>query len=69
MKGRINLIKLTGLNNKEIILNAEHIEKLEAVPESLVTLINGNKYIVLESTDEIINRVIEYKNKIFRLGL
>jgi flagellar protein FlbD len=69
MKGRINLIKLTGLNNKEIILNAEHIEKLEAVPESLVTLTNGNKYIVLESTDEIINRVIEYKNKIFRLGL
>jgi flagellar protein FlbD len=63
------LIKLTGLNNKEIILNAEHIEKLEAVPESLVTLTNGNKYIVLESTDEIINRVIEYKNKIFRLGL
>lgn len=69
MKGRINLIKLTGLNNKEIILNAEHIEKLEAVPESLVTLTNGNKYIVLESTDEIINRVIEYKNKIFKLGL
>jgi flagellar protein FlbD len=69
MKGRINLIKLTGLNNKEIILNAEHIEKLEAVPESLVTLTNGNKYIVLESTDEIINRVIEYKNKIFRLDL
>jgi flagellar protein FlbD len=69
MKGRINLIKLTGLNNKEVILNAEHIEKLEAVPESLVTLTNGNKYIVLESTDEIINRVIEYKNKIFRLGL
>jgi flagellar protein FlbD len=69
MKGRINLIKLTGLNNKEIILNAEHIEKLEAVPESLITLTNGNKYIVLESTDEIINRVIEYKNKIFRVGL
>ena len=69
MKGRIKLIKLTGLNNKEIILNAEHIEKLETVPESLITLLNGNKYIVLESTDEIINKIIEYKNKIFRLGL
>ncbi len=63
------MIKLTGLNNRELILNAEHIEKLEAVPESLITLINGNKYIVLESTEEIINRVIEYKNKIYKFGL
>jgi flagellar protein FlbD len=67
--GASSMIKLTGLNNKEIILNAEHIEKLEAVPESLITLINGNKYIVLESTEEIINKVIEYKNKIFKSGL
>ncbi|MFL0269643.1 flagellar FlbD family protein [Candidatus Clostridium radicumherbarum] len=63
------MIKLTGLNNKEIILNADNIEKLEAVPESLITLINGNKYLVHEEVDEIINRVIEYKSKIFRLGM
>jgi flagellar protein FlbD len=62
------LIKLTSINNKNFILNAEHIEKIENVPESLITLINGNKYIVLESTEEIINKVIEYKNKIFKLG-
>lgn len=63
------MIKLTGLNNREIILNADHIEKVEAVPDSLITLTNGNKYIVLESTEEIINKVIEYKNRIFRIGL
>ncbi|MFL0246771.1 flagellar FlbD family protein [Candidatus Clostridium stratigraminis] len=63
------MIKLTGLNNKEIIINADNIEKLEAVPESLITLINGNKYLVHEEVDEIINRVIEYKSKIFRLGM
>ena len=58
------MIKLTGLNNRPIVLNAEQIEKLEAVPESLVTLINGNKYIVTDSIDEIIEKVIEYKNRI-----
>jgi flagellar protein FlbD len=58
------LIKLTGLNNRPIVLNAEQIEKLEAVPESLVTLVNGNKYIVTDSIDEIIEKVIEYKNRI-----
>lgn len=58
------MIKLTGLNNRPIVLNAEQIEKLEAVPESLVTLVNGNKYIVTDSIDEIIEKVIEYKNRI-----
>lgn len=63
------MIKLTGLNNKELIINAEHIEKLEAVPESLITLTNGNKYLVRESNEEIVNKVLEYKSKIQRFGL
>jgi flagellar protein FlbD len=63
------LIKLTGLDNREIIINAEQIEKLEAVPESLITLTNGHKYLVHESVDEIINKVLEYKNKILKFGL
>lgn len=63
------MIKLTGLDNREIIINAEHIEKLEAVPESLITLTNGHKYLVHESVDEIINKVLEYKNKILKFGL
>jgi flagellar protein FlbD len=63
------MIKVTGLNNKAFVLNAEHIEKIEEVPETLITLINSKKYIVLESNDEIIRRVIEYKHKIFTLSL
>ena len=35
------MIKLTGFNGKEFILNAEQIEKIEEVPECLITLING----------------------------
>lgn len=58
------LIKLTGLNNRPIVINAEQIEKLEAVPESLITLVNGNKYLVTDSIDEIIDKVIQYKNRI-----
>lgn len=58
------MIKLTGLNNRPIVINAEQIEKLEAVPESLITLVNGNKYLVTDSIDEIIDKVIQYKNRI-----
>jgi len=63
------MVKLVGLNQKEFILNAEHIEKIEEVPETLITLVNGKKYIVLETPEEVINKVIKYKNKIFNLNL
>lgn len=58
------MIDLTGMNNKEFALNADHIEKIEEVPETLITLTNGKKYIVLESIDEVKDKVIRYKNKI-----
>lgn len=63
------MINVTGLNHKEFILNAEHIEKIEQVPETLITLVNGKKYIVLETTEEVVNRVIKYKNRIFTLSI
>ncbi|MBU3111789.1 flagellar FlbD family protein [Clostridium lacusfryxellense] len=59
------MIKLTGFNKKEFILNAEIIEKIEIMPETLITLINGKKYIVIESTDEVIEKVVKYKKRIF----
>lgn len=58
------MINLTGMNNVEFILNADHIEKIESVPETVITLVSGKKYLVLESTDEVVEKVIRYKNKI-----
>ncbi|WP_294374532.1 flagellar FlbD family protein [uncultured Clostridium sp.] len=59
------MIDLTAMNNKEFVLNADHIEKIECVPETLITLTNGKKYIVLETVEEVKDRVLKYKNKIF----
>lgn len=63
------MIDLTGMNNKSFVLNADHIEKIEEVPETLITLVNGKKYLVLESIDEVKDAVIKYKNKIFTYKL
>ena len=59
------MIDLTAMNNTEFVLNADHIEKIECVPETLITLTNGKKYIVLETVEEVKRKVIKYKNKIF----
>ncbi|AND85276.1 endoflagellar protein [Clostridium tyrobutyricum] len=59
------MIRLMGLDNKEFILNADNIERLDAIPESVITLINGKKFLVQESNDEIVEKVIMYKRKIY----
>ena len=53
------MIYLTGLDNKAFVLNADHIEKLQSVPETVITLTNGKKYLVKEDIDDIINRVLK----------
>ncbi len=62
------MIQLTGMNNKSFILNDDHIEKIEEVPETLITLSNGKKYIVIESVDEIKFKILRYKKEIFMQG-
>lgn len=59
------MIDVTGMNQKRFTINDDHIEKIEEVPETIITLTNGKKYIVLESIEQIKNSIIEYKNKIF----
>lgn len=61
------MIDVTGMNHEKFILNADHIEKIEEVPETIITLTNGRKYIVLESIEDVRSEVIRYKNKIFTL--
>ena len=58
------MIQLTAMNKKDFILNADHIEKIEEVPETLITLTNGKKYIVLQTVEEVIDNVLRYKNRI-----
>lgn len=59
------MILLTGLNDKEFVINCDQIEKIEEVPETVITLVNGNKYLVRESVDEIIDLTIKYRRKIY----
>jgi|GEM_PF-1100686 len=59
------MIKLTRLNSQQIIVNADLIESIESRPnETILSLTTGNKIVVKESSEEIINKVIEYKGKV-----
>ena len=47
-----------------MIVNAELIETVEKTPDTIVSLITGKKYMVKETVEEIIARVIEYRQQL-----
>ncbi len=55
------MIKLTRLNDTQLVINAEMIEFVEAIPDTIVSLVSGKKIMVSESVDAVIEEVIEYK--------
>jgi flagellar protein FlbD len=59
------MISLTRINHSSLILNADLIEHVQATPDTVITLTNGHNYLVLESPDVVIERVIEYRRKWF----
>jgi len=60
------MIKLRKLNGKEFVVNCELIQYIEETPDTVLTLTTGQKIIVTETADEIINKVIEYKAEILK---
>ncbi len=59
------MICLTRLNDEEFVINCNQIERIETIPESNVIMVNGKHYVVKESVDDIIDRVIEFHAQIY----
>ncbi|HOO11476.1 MAG TPA: flagellar FlbD family protein [Bacillota bacterium] len=57
------MIKVTRLNGKEFVVNAEQIEFAEETPDTVISLISGKKIVVNENVDQVIEKVIEYKKR------
>lgn len=55
------MIRVSRLNGKEFVINAELIETIDESPDTVITLVQGHKYVVRESFDEVIARIINYR--------
>jgi flagellar protein FlbD len=58
------MITLTRLNRAKLVLNSDLIEHIEAAPDTVVSLLNGQKLLVRETPEEIIDRVIEFRRAV-----
>ena len=58
------VIVLTRLNDRTIVLNAELIKMIEATPDTVVTLVNGDTILVRESVDEVVAKAVDYQRRV-----
>ncbi|HZS51014.1 MAG TPA: flagellar FlbD family protein [Bryobacterales bacterium] len=58
------MIRLTRLNHQPIVVNAELIEYLETTPDTVISLVNGQKMAVLETLDQVMAEIINYQREI-----
>lgn len=55
------MIRVTRLNGKPFVVNAELIETIDESPDTIITLVGGKKFIVKEDFDEMIEKVVHYR--------
>ena len=58
------MILLTKRNHDKFLLNHQQIEHIECIPESKITMMNHDYYLVRESGEEIIHKIAEYNAKV-----
>ncbi|MBL8021954.1 MAG: flagellar FlbD family protein [Leptospirales bacterium] len=60
------MIEVHRLNNSAFFINHKHIETMEAIPDTVITLVNEKKYVVKEAIPEIISRIQAFEAAIVR---
>ena len=60
------MIQLTRLNHAALVVNCDLIEHIEMTPDTVISMTSGQRITVLETTDEVIGRVIEFRRLLLR---
>jgi len=63
------MIQLTRLNNQPMALNSDLIKFVEQAPDTVITLTTGEKLVVRESAEEVIQRVIRFRREVLRVPI
>lgn len=59
------MLEVTRLNGQKIVINCDLIEYIDANPDTTITLTTANKFVVKESIEDVVEKIVKYKNKIY----
>ncbi len=54
------MIRVTRLNGTPFVVNSEQIKMVEQTPDTMITLLTGDRLVVKETVEEVVQRAIEY---------
>jgi flagellar protein FlbD len=60
------MIRLTRLNNQALTVNSDLIKFVEQSPDTLITLVTGEKIVVRESPEEVLARLIAFRRSVLQ---
>jgi len=60
------MIQLTRLNHHPLAVNSDLIKFVEQAPDTVITLLNGEKIVVRESAQEVLERVVEFRRSVLQ---
>jgi len=60
------MIQLTRLNNHPLAVNSDLIKFVEQAPDTVITLVNGEKIVVRESAQEVLERVVQFRRSVLQ---
>ena len=58
------MIHLTRLNNAPITINSDLIKFMEQSPDTVITLLNGEKILVREPLNEVVGQIVEFRRRV-----
>ncbi len=60
------MIELTRLNGHPLLVNSDLIKHVEAIPDTTLTLVTGEKLVVLESCSDVLARTLQYRSSVLQ---
>ncbi|HWF40011.1 MAG TPA: flagellar FlbD family protein [Candidatus Acidoferrales bacterium] len=58
------MIQLTRLNNQPLIVNSDLIKLVENTPDTVLTLVTGEKIVVLESSKQVVDKIVDFRRRV-----
>jgi len=58
------MIQLTRLNNQPLVVNSDLIKFVEQAPDTVITLVTGEKIVVRENVPQILDRIVQFRRAV-----
>jgi len=58
------MIQLTRLNGQPLTINSDLVKQIENSPDTMITLVNGEKIIVRETVEQIVERTVAFRRRV-----